>query len=162
VKTLVLGMGNDLLSDDAVGLRVARSLRESTRDPSVEVKETLLASLELLDILAGFDRAILVDAVQTRDGKPGDVYILSPEDLGSSSTPTSLHHVDLPTVLALGRSLGAKMPERVRIFAVEAGDVSTFGGECCADVEAAVPKVVALIQAELRATTPDGCSAGRL
>ena len=149
MKTLVLGMGNELLSDDAVGLKVARKLRQGTQDPNVEVRETCLASLELLDLLAGFDRAILIDAIQTRGGKAGDVYILSPDDLGNGSTPTSLHHVDLPTVLALGRSFGAKMPDQVRIFAVEARDVSTFGGGCCAEVEAAISKVVALVQSEL-------------
>lgn len=149
MKTLILGMGNDLLADDAVGLRVARRLSQADLDPSVEVKETSLASLELLDLLAGYDRAILVDAVRTKAGKAGDVYVLSPDDLGGGETPASLHHVDLAMVLALGKQLGVKMPDDVCVLAVEAGDVSTFGGQCSPEVEAAIPKVIGRITAEL-------------
>ena len=156
MKTLILGMGNDLLADDAVGLKVVRKLRETVRSPDVEVKETCLASLELLDLLAGFDRAILVDAIQTGTGEVGDVYLLSPSDLGDGSTPVSLHHVDLPTVLAIGDSLGIQMPKDVRVIAVEARDVSTFGGECCAEVMAAIPKILDLVHDELSAATSQG------
>lgn len=152
MKTLVLGMGNELLSDDAVGLKVVRELGQAISHPDLEVRETCLASVELLDLLAGFDRAIIVDAIKTGAGKPGDIYILSPDDFGDGSAPASLHHVDLPTVLAAGRSLGAKMPDDVRIFAVEAKDTSTFGGECCPAVQAAVPRVIRLIRAELGRT----------
>lgn len=146
MKTLILGMGNDLLSDDAVGLKVARRLRQTIQDPDVQVRETSLASLELLDLLVGFDQAIIVDAIKTRTGKVGDVHVLSLSELTNGSAPTSLHHVDLPTVLALGRLLGVKMPEHVRIIAVEVKDVSTFGEGCCPEVEAAIPRIISLLR----------------
>jgi len=149
VKTLVLGMGNDLMSDDAVGLKVAERLKQSIDDPDVEARETCLAGLQLLDLFVGFDRVIIVDAIKTGTAKAGDVRVLSLHDLDSGSPPISLHHVELPTVLTLGRALGAKMPDRVRIVGVEAKDVNTFGGGCCPEVEAAIPKVVGLIEAEL-------------
>lgn len=149
MKTLVLGLGNDLLSDDAVGLKVVRELGQITGRPDVEVQETCLASLELLDLLVGFDRAILVDAVLTETGSVGDIYELSPESLDIGLTPTSLHHVDLPNVLAMGKGLGLKMPEEVHILAVKAKDITTFGGPCCAEVEAAVPRILDLIEAQL-------------
>ncbi|HET6457058.1 MAG TPA: hydrogenase maturation protease [Armatimonadota bacterium] len=149
MKTLVLGLGNDMLSDDAIGLKVVRELARVNSRPDVEVQETCLASLELLDLLVGFDRAILVDAVLTETGSVGDIYDLSPESLDIGSTPTSLHHVDLPNVLAMGTGLGLKMPEDVRILAVKADDITTFGGPCCAEVEAAVPRILDLIEARL-------------
>ena len=149
MNTLVLGIGNELLADDAVGPMVARALAQTDLPPGVDVKETHLASLEILDLLVGYDRAILVDAIQTGTRKAGDVHVLSPSDLSSSSPPTSLHHVDLATVLAVGRRLGVKMPESVRVIAVEAGDVSTFGHGCSPEVEAAIPGIVELVRKEL-------------
>jgi len=150
VKTLILGMGNELLSDDAVGLKVVRMLRRELKTREVEIKETAVTSLELLDLLVGFDRVIIVDAIKTGAGKAGDVRVLDLADLGRKmTTPTSLHHVGLPNVLAIGKALGLKMPDQVRAFAIEAKDIGTFGGPCCREVRAAIPKVIDLIRAEL-------------
>ena len=143
-------MGNELLADDAVGLKVIRRLRPEVKAPGIELKETAVTSLELLDLLVGFDRVIIVDAIKTGDGKAGDVRVLDLADLGRKmTTPTSLHHVGLPNVLAIGKTLGLKMPDQVRAFAIEAKDIGTFGGPCCPEVEAAIPKVIDLILAEL-------------
>ena len=144
MKTVVLGMGNELLSDDGVGIEVARRLRQVVHDPDVEVKETGLAGLELIDLLAGFDRAIIVDSIAT-GAEAGTVHILSPADLDSGVPPSTLHHVNLPTVLAMAGRLGIRMPDDVRVFAVEARDVSTFGGGCCAEVQAAATRLVETI-----------------
>ena len=152
MKTLVLGMGNELLSDDGVGIQVARRLRQVVLDPEVEVRETGLAGLELIDILAGFDRAIIVDSIAT-GAQPGTVHVLSLADLDTGVPPSTLHHVDLPTVLELARRLGIRMPDDVRVLAVEAKDVSTFGGGCCAEVEAAATRVVDTIAQNLLAAS---------
>lgn len=156
MKTLILGLGNDLLSDDAVGLEVVRRLNREAKTPEIEIRETCAASLELVDFLVGFDRVIIVDAIKTGTGKVGDVRVLDPKDMESGRTPTSLHHVGLATVLAAGKALGVNMPTRVRVFGIETNEVSVFGGPCSPEVEAAVPKVIHLIRAEL-----DG-SVGRL
>ena len=71
MKTLVLGLGNPILSDDGVGLRVARELENRLDQQEVTVVETSMAGLDLLDLLAGYDRAIIVDAIQTVGGKVG-------------------------------------------------------------------------------------------
>lgn len=149
MKTLVLGIGNEILSDDAVGLKVVERLERELKAPDVELKQTGVTSVELLDLLVGFDRVIIVDAIKTATGRPGHVRVMDQADLGPQTTPTSLHHVGLPNVLAIGKTLGLKMPEHVRIFAIEAKDVSAFGGPCCPEVEAAIPKVIDLIRAEL-------------
>jgi len=153
VKTLILGIGNELLADDGVGLRVARALAQTSLPPGVEAKETPFASLQILDLLVGYDRALLVDAIQTGTAQPGYMHILSPADLNNGLPPASMHHVDLSTVLALGGRLGAKMPATVRVFAVEAADVSTFGDGCSPEVEAAIPRVIEAVLAELGLAT---------
>ena len=55
MRTLILGLGNPILSDEGVGLRVARALEGRLRQPEIIVLETSMASLDFLNLLAGYD-----------------------------------------------------------------------------------------------------------
>ncbi|MGB2852819.1 MAG: hydrogenase maturation protease, partial [Dehalococcoidia bacterium] len=68
MKTLVLGLGNPILSDDAVGLRVVEELEGRVDQQEVKLVETTVAGLGLLDFLTGHDRAIIIDSIQTVGG----------------------------------------------------------------------------------------------
>jgi hydrogenase maturation protease len=85
MKTLVLGLGNPVLSDDGVGIRIARRLEDRVDQREVTVMEASQAGLSILDLLAGYDRAIIVDAVQTVGGEAGQVHHFSPEVLDTFS-----------------------------------------------------------------------------
>ncbi|GAH17016.1 unnamed protein product [marine sediment metagenome] len=71
MKTLILGLGNPILSDDGVGFCVAGELRGRLSQQEVTVMETSMTGLSLLDLLAGYDRAIIIDAIQAVGGKAG-------------------------------------------------------------------------------------------
>ena len=73
-RTLVLGLGNPILSDDGIGCHVALALKEKLKEPEVDVLEASIAGLDFLDLLAHYDRAIIIDAIQTREGTPGQIY----------------------------------------------------------------------------------------
>jgi hydrogenase maturation protease len=132
MKTLVLGMGNTILTDDGVGIEIARSLKE--RKPELEVVETSEAGLALLDFIVGYDRLIIVDSVKTEEGKPGELYKIELGALRPTSHLTSLHGVDMATAFELGRKLGYHMPQRVSLYAVEVKDNTSFGEECTEEV----------------------------
>jgi hydrogenase maturation protease len=149
LKTLVLGLGNPILTDDGVGIHVARALAAGNHkglplQDNVAFAEASVGGLRLLDAIAGYDRVILVDAIQTRDGKPGDVYRLRPNDLRRSLHSGSTHDLTLSGALALGRGIGMALPEEdaITILAVEVEDVLTFGETCTPAVAAAIPQVV--------------------
>lgn len=150
VKTLVLGLGNPILSDDGVGLRVAKELRARLDQPDVTVEETSMAGLALLDMLVGYDRAIIVDAIQTQGGKPGQIYRLDLKALNNTRHITSPHDVSFADALELGSKLSLPLPKQIDIFAIEAADVSTFSEECTPELERAVPVCVETIIQELR------------
>ena len=145
MKTLVLGLGNPICSDDGVGIRVAEVIRNRVHDPNVNVAETNSVGLGLLDIIGGFQRLIVIDAIQTRDGKPGSIYRLGLEDLPAPMHCSTVHDVDLITALELGRRLNMSVPEEVVVFAVEVSDVTTFREGCTPDVDRAIPKVADLV-----------------
>lgn len=126
-SVLVLGLGNDILTDDAVGLHVARAVRERLAgEPNIEVKSTTEMGLALLDEIAGRESVVLVDAVQTGGTAAGHIHELGPEDLGQVLR-TVPHFLGVGETLTLGRMLGLPMPRQVRIFAVEVKDPFTLG-----------------------------------
>ena len=150
-RTLVIGLGNPILRDDSVGLRVARALRSKLSGaPNVEVAEDFHGGLRLMERLVGFERAIVVDAILT-GAAPGTLHVL-----GVDGPPTqrsaSAHDLDLPTALTMGRQAGANLPktEDILLVGIEAEDVLNFGEQLSPEVEGAIPQAVGLILAQLK------------
>lgn len=149
MKTLVLGLGNPILSDDGVGVRIAQRLEGRIDRQEVTVMEASLAGLSILDLLTGYDRAIIVDAIQTVGGKVGQMHRLSREVLDVTRHAASPHDIDAGTALELGSRLGLPLPKEMVIFGVEVADVGTFGEECTPEVREAIPICVEMIIEEL-------------
>ena len=149
MKTLVLGLGNPLLSDDGVGIKVAQELREKLRDPQVTVTESSLAGISLLDFVVGYDQVIIIDAIQTKEGNAGQIHRMGPEDFSFRKHLSSPHQINLVTALELGKMLNLAMPQKITIFAVEAKDITTFGEKCTPEVERAIPEVAEMVLEEL-------------
>lgn len=146
MRTLVLGVGNPIMTDDAVGLRVARRVRERLRpgDP-VEVRESHRGGLDLVDLMTGFHRAVVVDAFLLDSAPPGTVLRKDLADFALTQHLFGAHGVDLPTAIALGRELGAAMPEEVRIVGVVVEDPYTLGETMSPAVEAAVEAAAGVV-----------------
>lgn len=152
----MLGLGNDILCDDAVGLILARRLaQELAGTDGVEVRETMEMGLALLDFLVGFDAVLILDAIQTGRVAPGTLHEVDPQGLGDLTGKTP-HFVGVGETLALGRHLGLPMPERVTVLAVEVEDPFTLGTRMTPAVEEAVPRAIeralAVVRAGLGAT----------
>lgn len=151
MKTIVLGLGNPLLRDDAVGLHVARRLQTLLGGMSnVEVDEDYRGGLRLMERLIGFDRAIIVDAMCS-GGTPGTVHRLRPDGVPTQHS-ASAHDANLRTALDLGRRAGARLPadDGIMLIGIEASDVLSFDENLTPEVEAAIPGAVDLILDELR------------
>ena len=149
--TVVIGLGNPILGDDAVGLHVAQALAaELAGVAGVVVKELHAGGMRVMDAVDGFERAVIVDAMCTGSLRPGSVRRLEVGQLGQARNLASTHDTNLPTALELGRMLGLRMPQAVTIYGIEARDVETFGETLSEDVKRSVPEAVRLITRELR------------
>lgn len=162
---LVLGLGNDILTDDAVGLQVAAAARAQLADePRVEVRATTEMGLALLDEISGRAGLVLVDAVQTGRAEPGVVTELDPAALAGALT-TVPHFLGLRETLALGSLLGLPMPARVRVVAIEVADPYTLGTELSPAVSAAIgpaaDRVAGIARALAREFGLGGSESGR-
>ena len=146
MKTIVLGIGNPILSDDGIGIKIARKLKEE--NPLLDIAETSEIGISLFDFIPGYDKLIIIDSIKTGQGEPGEVYKLKLEDLKPSEDFPSSHSIDMITALELGRRLGYKMPQHVSVYAVEVKDNSSFSESCTQEVEKRVPSIVKQIIGE--------------
>ena len=141
-ELLILGLGNDILTDDAVGLRVVRGLRPELADqPAIELQETTEMGLALLDYLTGYPAAFIVDSIQTRQAEPGFIHELDASSLRQLTGGTP-HFLGVGETLALGGLLGLPMPGVVKIFAIEAQDPFTVSARMTPALEGALPHII--------------------
>ncbi len=155
VRALLLGLGNTILTDDGVGIYVVRAVAQRLEGEPIEgleldVRQASVGGLGLLDLMAGYGVAIIVDALADERVRPGELCRV---DLarGAGHEAFCLHGVGLKTALELGRSIGQALPERVEVYGVGTEDVTTFGEECTPAVRAAIPAVAGRLYRRLRA-----------
>lgn len=145
MKTLVIGLGNPILTDDGVGIYAARGVRQAlTPDIDVDVVELAVGGLDLMEAMIGYDRVILLDAIWVSNGNEGQVMQFVAGDLPPTLNTASAHDVNLPTALRVGRQLGAPLPtdDHIQIVAVGARQVLDFGETPTPPVVAAIPQVI--------------------
>jgi hydrogenase maturation protease len=146
-STLVLGLGNILLRDEGLGVRAVEALQQMRLPDNVDVLDGGTASMALLDTLSNRDKVIVIDAVRCNN-TPGTLYRLAPKDISTGKgTQTSVHQIGLLDALAHIECLG-DAPREVVIYGVEPKEID-WGMELTPEVEAAIPRVVELVLAEL-------------
>lgn len=134
-----------------MGVYAARLLAERLAGAPVAVTESSLGGLRFLDLLAGFERAIIIDAIQWRHGPVGTVYRLAVDEAVPTVRAVSFHDISLGTALALGHKVGIPLPTEIVFLAVEVGDTLTVSERCSPEVQAALPEVVRLVMDQLAA-----------
>ncbi len=136
---LVLGLGNSILYDDGVGIQVARYIANLGHERHIHVLEAEVAGFALLDVLEGYDRAIIIDAVRLAGMLPGEIRVLDGVGERPSLHLVAGHQLDLPSALELGRRAGRDMPRYVTVVGVQIADDRTFSESLSPGVAAAVP-----------------------
>jgi hydrogenase maturation protease len=151
MKTLVLGIGNDILGDDGVGVHVARAVARKISAKEARVEETGAAGLSLLELVKGHERLIIADAILTDNTEVGKIHRLTLKDLAKTNNSITPHDAALVTTLEIGNSLfPGEMPREVVVYGVQTSNVEQFSGKMTPAVKAAVPEVVRLILAEIK------------
>ncbi len=148
MKVLVLGLGNELLSDDAVGILTVRRLSEELKGQA-DFAESAVCGLALLDYFIGYDKAIIIDAIKTGQNSPGTVMSLDSDHIPAVAAP-SPHYAGLPELLALSNELKIDFPQEIKIFAVEVADPYTIGGKISPAVVNGMRELFDLVARQLR------------
>ena len=136
MRTLVLGLGNEYAGDDAVGVLTVRALRGALAGDA-DVVESAASGLALLEVFAGYDRALIVDSIRTGRSPAGTILEPGLAELGRAIAP-SLHQAGIPELAAVARRLGMGFPDRTRVLAVEVAGPLMFGAPLNEPVAAAI------------------------
>jgi hydrogenase maturation protease len=139
----LLGLGNEILADDAFGILAAQAV-ERRFPGQIEVAHSSAAGFDLMDHFLGASRLLVVDTIVTGRARPGAISVFT-ADRVQPAPGGSPHFLGLFEVLAVGRKLGLNVPRETIVIAVEAEDSTTVGGLMHPDVQAAIPAVVELV-----------------
>ncbi|MBI5932664.1 MAG: hydrogenase maturation protease [Chloroflexi bacterium] len=160
MKTIVIGLGNPILGDDGVGWKVAQEVQRVVETDAryfmpirplgtktvqhvspIEVDCVALGGLSLMERMVGYQRAILVDSMETGQNPIGSVKVFALEELPnpSASHSTAAHDTSLLTALEVGRKMKLNVPDSVTVVAIEAKNVYDFSEELSPAVAEAVP-----------------------
>lgn len=194
MKTVIIGIGNSILSDDSVGIKAVQAIRaafyadeskDELKDESKKMRrkeaveftkvhlgvviesasqqcfiaqrsehsranvkfiETSTGGINLMEHMAGFHKAIIIDAIVTGKHKAGTVFKFIYPDMPYTRNTVSTHDMDLPMALEMGKYLGITLPSEIVIFAVEAKDTVNFGENLTEEVKTAMRSVVSEIK----------------
>ena len=151
MKTIVLGIGNPILGDDGVGVHVANELKNQIKNPSVTIDEAITGGMNLLDLILGYDKAIIIDAVKTDDGEKGEVKRIP---FGNFSTMHSCnpHDVSLIEAIEMAKKMGEnRIPKEIIVIGVMMKEIPCeFGEELSKEIATAVPKAVDMALNEIK------------
>lgn len=149
---LVLGIGNILLRDEGVGVRIAEALIAASGSSGIDlprgtrVVDGGTLGLDLLPLFDEARAAILIDAVNLGLA-PGTVVVLRGEQVGAMpGKPVSAHELGLVELVEAARLVG-NLPASISIVGVEPADISV-GLELTSAVQAAVPRAMELVRDE--------------
>ena len=150
-KTIVVGVGNKILGDDGVGIYVVNQLRKQVKNLDVTFEEAATGGLNLLDIIVGYDKAVIVDAVKSNNGEHGVVkrFSLDNFDTMHSCNP---HDVSLIEAIDMAKKIGEnRIPREIVVIGIMMKDIPFEFSDCLSDeIAMAVPKAVEMTFNEIR------------
>ncbi len=138
MSILVLGVGNDILGDDAVGLLTARRIKEEF-DGIVDVIEAPVAGFALMEYMEGYKYVLLLDAIVTGEHPPGTILELTKDDF-KNIVACSPHYVGIPEIFRLAENLNIAFPDKIYILAMEVENPFDFQECLSPSIEDALPQ----------------------
>ncbi|MFH1259284.1 MAG: hydrogenase maturation protease [Elusimicrobiota bacterium] len=144
-KTLILGLGNPILSDDAAGIIVGRKVYEFLLNSrsvfAVEFREASYAGWRLIDFLGGYSRAVIIDAVLDDSMAVGEVCEINRSAICSIHLQSS-HGMGLAEALELAGQSGMLMPRQIYIYGIGINKADKFGESLSPEIEQKLPSIV--------------------
>jgi hydrogenase maturation protease len=146
-RILIIGLGNPILGDDGVGWKVAEEVKKQMPpNSSVDVDCLSLGGLSLMERLIGYGRVILIDAFPLEEAI-GSILILKLSDLPNYSafhTP-STHDVSLLSAIEVGKSMGAQLPDDIKVVGIATKRACDFSKSLSPPVAEAVPQAAKFV-----------------
>lgn len=124
MNSILVGFGNTILRDDGVGVRLGETIAD---DLELKFCRCSMYGFEILEKLADYDRAFIVDALRTENGQVGDVHYFTLDDFQGCRHLSSPHTTNFAGGLEFAREVGLDVPGEVFIYGVEVESTEEFG-----------------------------------
>lgn len=142
MKTLVLGIGNDILSDDGIGPKLVRKLEAKMKVPGVKFMSASVGGLDILEIMKDYEDVVVIDAIRTGKGKPGEVYTFTPADFKETLHLSNMHDINFLNALELGKKVGMNTPSEILIIGVEIAEDHVFSSDFSEEISSNLSNIV--------------------
>jgi hydrogenase maturation protease len=151
MKTIILGVGNQILGDDGVGVQVAIELKKRIKDPNITIEEATTGGFNLLELILGYEKAIIIDAVKSENGKDGDVKKIPLKEF-STMHSCNPHDVSLFEAIKMAKKIGEKrIPNEIIIVGIFMKKIPCeFSEKLSPKIQEAVPKAIAFTVDEIK------------
>ncbi|MFW3146507.1 MAG: hydrogenase maturation protease [Thermoplasmatota archaeon] len=145
MKVAVIGVGNDLMGDDAIGPIVIRNLRKLNKfPPNVELIEEGTGGMRIIHDMEGYDKVLIIDAANI-ERAPGEYKMFRPEDVVSKKVLSgrSIHEMDLLKALELALLTG-NAPPVIWIMAIQPR-ITVMGAPVSYDVKTNIKEYIRVV-----------------
>lgn len=141
MKTLIVGIGNDLLGDEGAGLLIARHLYALIACDDIDFVESPYSGSKCLDCLYGYERAIIIGVYYDKNKPVGDCYKITVPD--TIPLPLESSHGE-GFLQSLGASLGSDKVNlrKISIYAIAAKERSEFSQELTKEMKEKIPRIL--------------------
>ena len=152
MKTLVLGMGNPILSDDAVGLALVEILKK--RIHRVDVAGSAMIGLSLFDLIIGYDTIFIIDAMTSKGGRTGEWKKIGTDGGCGTLHLFSSHGLNIFELMELGVRCGLPMPRLAAVYGIEIGNDVAFAESISPELSEKLPAIAQEIMGDMRILLP--------
>ncbi|MBN2156067.1 MAG: hydrogenase maturation protease [Candidatus Lokiarchaeota archaeon] len=130
MKTLIIGLGNPIVGDDAIGIKIVEWLQQTNLfSPNVKIQpDVSLSGIGLVELFQSYDQVIIIDSIITEKNRPGTVRVLHPDQFLSAHHVSDFHNMDFFTALEWGYQTFKNIPpkEKITIIGIEIQYVQEF------------------------------------
>jgi len=137
---LVLGLGNELFTDEGIGIAAARHFGELSL-PGIDVVDGGTLGIALLPTVAGRASVLVFDAVVASDAEPGDIVVLEADEVRRGTQILySAHQLGINEVLVAAELAGSQRPNVAAVGLVPFSLETGYG--ITADAEERIPAMI--------------------
>jgi hydrogenase maturation protease len=124
---ILIGLGNPIMSDDGIGLLVSRRVHELLPDCDLELSPA--GGFEVVDLMLGHRRAVIIDSMVTGKHPPGTVLRIDTDSALETLRTGHSHGINFLEAIEVARSCDAEVPGEVVVYGIEVQDPFSLGQE---------------------------------
>ncbi len=144
MRSIIIGLGNPIVGDDAIGIKVMEHIRDAFSPiKNTEIlADVSIAGLGLVELIRGYDSVILVDSIQTGKNTVGTVIQLQSEEFSLALHTSHYHNIDIFTALEFGNQMYDDVPKEIKIIGIEIINPMEFSDELSFELQNKFEEIV--------------------